>query len=42
MNVKGRKFQFRFKNSSLAGKVRLKTLNIKVELLPEIATSLTA
>lgn len=41
LNIKGKKIQFRFYNSSLAGKVRLKNISMLVEILPGIANSLT-
>jgi len=42
LNKKGRKVQFRWVNGSLAGKVRLKDLWIKAEVLPAEANNLTA
>lgn len=41
LNVKWKKIQFRFYNSSLAGKVRLKNMSMLVEILPGLANSLT-
>lgn len=41
LNKKWRKFQFRFINNSVAGKVRLKTIFIKAEVCPPEATALT-
>lgn len=41
LNVKGKKIQFRYKNSSLAGKVRLKNIAMLVEQLPWLANPLT-
>ena len=41
LNIKGKKIQFRFRNSSLAGKVRLKNMSMLVEILPGLANSLT-
>jgi hypothetical protein len=41
LNVKWKKIQFRFYNSSLAGKVRLKNVTMLVEVLPWISNSLT-
>ena len=40
LNLKWTKIQFRFTNNSLAGRVRLKDVEIKQELLPAIATNL--
>ena len=42
LNVKGRKFQFRFYNNTLAGKVRLKYIEMKVEILPPESNNLTS
>jgi hypothetical protein len=42
LNKKWKKFQFVYTNNTLAWKVRLKNLTAKVEVMPEIATSLTA
>jgi hypothetical protein len=41
LNVKWKKIQFRFYNSSLAGKVRLKNLAMLVEVLPGLSNNLT-
>lgn len=41
LNIKWKKIQFRFYNSSLAWKVRLKNISMLVEVLPGIANSLT-
>ena len=41
LNKKGRKIQFRFTNGSLAWKLRLKSVNLKAEILPEITSNLT-
>lgn len=41
LNVKWREVQFRFYNSSLAWKVRLKNLSMLAEVLPWLTTSLT-
>ena len=41
LNVKGKKIQFRYKISSLAGKVRLKNISMLVEPLPWITNNLT-
>ena len=41
LNKKCRKIQWRYINSTLAGKVRLKTVDVKVEMLPELTTNLT-
>lgn len=41
LNVKWKKIQFRFYNSSLAWKVRLKNLSMLVEILPWISNNLT-
>lgn len=41
LNIKWKKIQFRFYNSSLAWKVRLKNLSMLVEVLPGISNSLT-
>ena len=41
LNKKCRKIQWRFANNTLAGKVRLKTIDVKVEMLPELSTNLT-
>lgn len=41
LNVKGKKIQFRYTNSSLAGKVRLKNISARVEVLSDLATDLT-
>lgn len=41
LNYKGRKIQFRFSCSTLAAKVRLKNLMIKLEVLPPEASELT-
>jgi len=41
LNEKWRKIQFRYTNNTVAGKARLKDLNMKVEVLSEIATNLT-
>lgn len=42
LNKKGRKVQLRWVNGSLAGKVRLKDVAIRVEVLPGDANNLTA
>lgn len=42
LNKKGRKVQLRWVNGSLAGKVRLKDVAIRVEVLPGEANNLTA
>lgn len=34
LNTKGKKIQFRYMNNSLAGKVRLKNIEMLVEVLP--------
>lgn len=34
LNTKGKKIQFRYINNSLAGKVRLKNIEMLVEVLP--------
>lgn len=41
LNVKWKKIQFRFYNSSLSGKVRLKNLSMLVEVLPALSNNLT-
>lgn len=41
LNVKWKKIQFRFYNSSLAWKVRLKNLSMLIEVLPWISNNLT-
>lgn len=41
LNVKWKKIQFRYTNSSLAWKVRLKNISMLIEVLPWIANSLT-
>jgi len=41
LNVKGKKIQRWFINNTLAGKVRLKNIDVKVEHLPELAKNLT-
>lgn len=41
LNVRGKKIQMRYTNTTLAWKARLKSLNIKAERLPEQANSLT-
>ena len=41
LNIKGKKIQFRFYNSSLAWKVRLKNMSMLVEILPGLANNLT-
>lgn len=41
LNRKGRKVRFRYINNSLAGKVRLKSIELKTEWLPMEANSLT-
>lgn len=41
LNVKGKKVQWRYTNNTLAGKVRLKHIEAKVEVLPYETTNLT-
>jgi len=41
LNKKGRKFQLRFTNNSLAWKVRLKNISMRVEVLSELTNNLT-
>lgn len=41
LNVKWKKIQFRFYNSSLAWKVRLKNISMLIEVLPWLSNSLT-
>ena len=41
LNIKWKKIQFRYYNSSLAGKVRLKNMSMLVEILPWLANNLT-
>lgn len=40
LNVKWKKIQFRFTNNSLAGKVRLRSIILLIEVLPPIQTAL--
>lgn len=41
LNVIWRKFQFRFRENTVAAKVRLKHIQMKIEFKPELATNLT-
>lgn len=41
LNKKGKKIQFRYSNNTLAGKVRLKSLSMKIEVLDPLTTNLT-
>lgn len=41
LNTKGKKIQFRYINNSLAGKVRLKNIEMLVEVLPWLSSNLT-
>ena len=40
LNIMGRKFQYRWYSTSLAGKVRLKTVNNMIEAKPAIVSDL--
>lgn len=42
LNIKGRKIQWRFVNSVVWSKVRLKSINAKVEILDPLTTNLTS
>lgn len=41
LNKKWKKIQFRYKNNSIAGKVRLKNIQMLIEVLPWISSNLT-
>jgi len=41
LNIRGRKIQFRFTNNTLAWKVRLKAISVKIEWLPGLTSNLT-